>query len=340
MSESNGKAVASAEVRNQANAQKVLKSGLGKVAAVANNMGAWLIILVLCLVMGIANDRFLTFTNIINVLRQTCVISICALGASFVVLGGEIDLSSGMMATFAGCNAAIFMRQMGMDIWAAILLAVLIGFAIGTLTGLAITYWHIPSFIGTLGVQYIIQGFLLITTKSMPISGLPDNFLAIGRGYILGVIPIPVIIMLLFFVIGAFVLKYTTFGRSVIAIGENAEAAKLSGLKVSLTKVLMFSISGICAACAGIVMTARLSSGQPSSGGDLALQALAAVFIGGTFKGSMLNTLAGALAWGFINNSLNLLGVDAYWQKVVLGVIIIIAVLLDSIRAKLATVKS
>lgn len=310
-----------------------------KAFSLANNMGAWLLILVIIVLMTLVNDKFLTVSNIINVLRQVCVVAICALGVSFVVLGGEIDLSSGMAATFAGCNAALLITKCGFSLVPAILLAVLLGAVVGTLSGCIVTLWRIPSFIGTLGVQYIIQGMILITTNSMPVTGLPDGFLFLGRGYIANSIPVPVIIMLIFFVIGTFLLKYTTFGRSVIAVGENAEAATLSGLKVVQTKILMFTICGFCSACAGIVMTARLSSGQPSSGSDMALQALAAVYIGGTFKGSMLNTLAGALAWGFVNNGLNLLGVNAYWQKVVLGAVIIVAVLFDSIRAKISTAK-
>lgn len=310
-----------------------------KLGAIANGMGAWLIILVLIVIMSIINDKFLTVSNFINVFRQVCVVGICALGVSFVVLGGEIDLSSGMGATFAGCNAALLITKCNVPMWMAILIAVLIGSCIGMISGFIVTYWKIPSFIGTLGMQYIVQGLILITTNSMPVTGLPDGFLYLGRGYIANVIPVPVVIMIIFFIIGAFLLKYTPFGRSVIAVGENPEAAALSGLKVKQTKMLMFILGGFCAACAGIVMTARLSSGQPSSGSDLSLQALAAVYIGGTFKGSMFNTLAGALVWGFINNSLNLLGVNAYWQKVVLGAIIVFAVLLDAIRAKVSTAK-
>ena len=314
------------------------KSIKSKAFSIANNMGAWLLIIVIIVLMAFVNDKFLTVSNIINVLRQVCVVAICALGVSFVVLGGEIDLSSGMAATFAGCNAALLITRLGVPLVPAILLAVLLGAVVGTMSGCIVTFWKIPSFIGTLGVQYIIQGLILITTNSMPVTGLPEGFLFLGRGYVANIIPVPVIIMV-FFAIGTFLLKYTTFGRSVIAVGENAEAAALSGLKVIQTKVLMFTICGFCSACAGIVMTARLSSGQPSSGSDMALQALAAVYIGGTFKGSMLNTLAGALAWGFVNNGLNLLGVNAYWQKIVLGAVIVVAVLFDSIRAKISTAK-
>ena len=215
------------------------KSIKSKAFSIANNMGAWLLIIVIIVIMAFVNDKFLTVSNIINVLRQVCVVAICALGVSFVVLGGEIDLSSGMAATFAGCNAALLITKCGIPLVPAILLAVLLGAVVGTLSGCIVTFWRIPSFIGTLGVQYVIQGLILITTNSMPVTGLPDGFLFLGRGYVANIIPVPVIIMLVFFAIGTFLLKYTTFGRSVIAVGENAEAAALSGLKVVQTKVLM-----------------------------------------------------------------------------------------------------
>lgn len=317
------------------------KQLISKSLTTISNMGAWLLIIVIILIMSIVRpDTFLTAANLINVPRQVAVVSIIALGASFVVLGGEIDLSTGMASTFAGCNAALMVTRMGMNTYAAILVAVLVGSIIGTLTGCIVTYLKIPAFIGSLGVQYVVQGLILITTNSMPINGLPENFLFLGRGYLADVIPVPVVIMAILFVIGAVLLRYTTFGRSVIAVGENQEAAKLSGLNVNRTKVLIFTIGGFCAALAGVVQAARLSSGQPGSGADLALQALAAVYIGGTFKGSMLNTLAGALAWGLVNNSLNLLGVNAHWQKVALGAIIIVAVLFDIARAKISTSQS
>ncbi|MBE6831937.1 MAG: ABC transporter permease [Ruminococcaceae bacterium] len=315
-----------------------MKKYVSKTLGIANRLGAWLVIIVIMLILSFCTNRFLTFDNIINVLRQACVVSIVALGASFVILGGEIDLSSGMAATFAGCNAAIMVMKMGFPIAPSIILAVLIGAVMGTLMGYIVTYWKVTSFIATLGVNYIILGLILITTDSIPISGLPENFLMLGRGYLFGIIPVPVIIMLAFFAVGSVVLKYTPFGRSVIAVGENVEAAKLSGLNVNLTRVLIFTIGGFCAAFAGIVQAARLSSGQPTSGGaELGLQGIAAVYIGGTFQGSMLNTLAGSLAWAFVSNGMNLLGVNAYWQNVVLGIVIIAAVLFNSVRQKAFT---
>ncbi len=314
-------------------------SPIKKIAKIANDMGAWLLIIVVALFLTFTTDKFLTADNILNVLRQTAVTAITALGASFVVLGGEIDLSTGMASTLAGCNAALLMTKLNFGVIPSIIVAVLIGCLCGMVTGLIVTYFKISSFMASLAMQYIIQGIILITTNSMPITGLPDSFMVLGRGYVGNFLPVPIIIMAIFFIVGAILLKYTIFGRGVMAIGENAEAAKLSGLNVNLTRVAMFVVCGFCSAFAGIVQASRMSSGQPSSGTDLSLQALAAVYIGGTFKGNMLNTLAGALAWGFVNNGMNLLGVNAYWQKVVLGVVIIVAVGFDIFRAKMSTAK-
>ena len=301
------------------------------VALILDKMGSWSLLILIGVVMAFANSKFLTSSNIINVLRQIAVVTIGAVGVSFVILGGGFDLSTGMIATFAGCNSAALIVNHGWPIFPAMLVAILIGIAIGTINGVLITYMRIEPFICTLGI--------LVTTKSVPITGLPEAYLFLGRGFLFDFLPVPVAIMLVFVLVGHILLKYTLFGRSIIAIGENEVAAQLSGLNVKLVKVAMYAFCGFCVSFAGIVLAARLSSGQPTSGADLSLQAIAAVYIGGTFQGSVVNTMAGALVWGFMNNALNLMNVNAYWQKVALGVIIIIAVLFDAFRAKLAMKK-
>ena len=308
-------------------------------ALILDKMGSWSLLILIGVVMAFANSKFLTSSNIINVLRQIAVVTIGAVGVSFVILGGGFDLSTGMIATFAGCNSAAFIVKLGWPIIPAILVAILIGVAIGTINGMLITHMRIEPFICTLGMQYIVNGLILVTTKSVPITGLPESYLFLGRGFLFDFLPVPVAIMLLFVLVGHILLKYTIFGRSIIAIGENEVAAQLSGLNVKLVKVAMYAFCGFCVSFDGIVLAARLSSGQPTSGADLSLQAIAAVYIGGTFQGSVVNTMAGALVWGFMNNALNLMNVNAYWQKVALGVIIIIAVLFDAFRAKLAMKK-
>ncbi len=310
-----------------------------KIAGIGNSLGAWLIVILMALILSVTTKAFLTPNNIINVVRQISVNAMVALGASFVVLGGEIDLSTGMASTFAGCNAALMMTKLGMPMIPAIIICLVVGVLVGCFTGFIVTILKIPAFIGSLGVQYMVQGATLLLTNSMPISGLSEEFLVLGRGYIANVIPVPTVIMAVFIIIGAIVLKYTPFGRSVISVGENATAARLSGIDVTRTKIAIFAICGFCAAAAGIVQASRLSSGQPASGGDLSLQALAAVYVGGTFKGSMLNTLAGALALGLVNNGLNLMGINPYWQKMALGIIIVLAVLFDQYRIKKSTAR-
>ncbi len=317
--------------------QKTLKDRISKITngtgKFFNSMGVWLVVILFFAILSLTTDTFLTYANLINVVRQICVNAMVALGAAYVILGGEIDLSTGQMTAFAGCGAALLMRA-GVNMWVAILIMVLIGALIGSLTGVVVTFLNIPSFITSLGMGYVILGATLLLTNSEPISGLPDGFMMLGRGYIWDVIPVPVIILIIFFAIGAFVLKYTAYGRSVISVGENPVAARLSGINVIKTKILIFAIGGFTASAAGIVLASRLSSGQPMAGGEIGLTSIAAVFVGGTDKGSALNVLAGAFVLGLVNNGLNLLEVNAYWQKVALGVIIISAVLLDQIRAR------
>jgi ribose/xylose/arabinose/galactoside ABC-type transport system permease subunit len=300
-----------------------------------NAMGVWFVVILFFAILSVTTETFLSYANLINVIRQICVNAMVALGASYVILGGEIDLSTGNMCAFAGCGTALLMVA-GVNMWLAIVIMLIVGSIIGSLTGIVVTLIKIPSFIASLGMSYVILGATLLLTNSEPISGLPEQFMTFGRGYIADIIPVPVIILLVFFTIGAFFLKYMSFGRSVISVGENPVAARLSGIDVLTTKILIFAIGGFTASAAGVVLASRLSSGQPMAGGDIGLTAIAAVFVGGTEKGSALNVLAGAFVLGLVNNGLNLLEVNAYWQKVALGLIIILAVLLDQIRASRA----
>ena len=302
-------------------------------SSIWNNLGVWLINIILIAVLSLSTENFLTSTNVVNVIRQICVNGIIALGATFVVLGGEIDLSQGPMVAVLGCVCAKLMVEAGMNFALAIAITLMIGMLLGTISGLIVSFLNVPSFITTLGLQYALTGAVLLITNSQPISGLSEGFVALGRGYI-GFIPIPTIVLAVVYVLGAFFIKFTQFGRSVLAIGENAKAAEMSGISVLRVKTLIFTIAGLCTALGAVVLAARLGSGQPSSGSGASLQALAAVFVGGTSGGKVSNTLAGVLLIGLINNGLNLLAVDSAWQDVTLGVIIVFAVALDMIKAK------
>lgn len=297
-----------------------------------DSLGVWLIFIVLFILLSLLSDNFLTGSNLLNIVRQISVNGIIALGATLVVMSGEIDLSQGSLAALIGCFCAMLMVR-GISPIVAILIALMVGFLIGIIMGVAVAFLKVPSFITTLGMMYSLSGAVLLLTNSQPISGLPESFLVLGRGY-LGFIPVPVLITTVVLIVTWFMIKFLPFGRYTLAIGENENAARLSGINVAKKRVLIFAFAGLASALGGIVLASRLSSGQPSSGSDLSLQALAAVFIGNASGKKVTNTIAGALIMGLINNGLNLMEVNASWQKVALGLILIGAVGLDVVRNK------
>ena len=325
--------------------EKEQKTGRDRFAinfrSVIDKMGVWLVFILLFVVLAITCEGFLSGTNIRNVVRQITVNAIVALGVTFVVSCGLIDLSTGAVATFAGVGCCMLIVNMGMNTtYLAILLGLAAGALLGMVNGVIITKLRVEAFITTLGMQYILSGLVLVLTQSNPVIGLPDNFGYFGRGYVFEVIPVPVVILALVFIVCSVLFKHTEFGRNVLAVGENQKAAMLSGVNVVRIQITVCALSGFLAALAGIVLASRMSSGQPTSGSDIPLQAMAAVFVGGTTISSsggrgVSGTIAGALIVGMVNNGLNLLKVNSYWQNVALGVIIIGAVVLDRMRTKM-----
>lgn len=302
-----------------------------------NKLGVWLIAILLFAVMSIASNRFLTASNLINVIRQVAVTGIVALGATFIVTSGEIDLAQGGVVCLSGCASAYLMMNVGLSPLLASLITIIVSIIVYGLIGSIVAYLGVPSFIATLGFNYALSGLVLMLTNSKAITGLPESFTNIARGYIFGeTIPIVAVILLILFAIGAFVQNYLVFGRNVAIVGENRQAAELSGINVRMIKVLAFAVGGACSALAGIVLAARLGSGQPSSGSDSSLMALAAVYVGGASKSSVTNTLAGTFIIGMINNGLNLIGLNASFKEIILGTIIVVAVILDVTRSKKA----
>lgn len=297
-------------------------------------MGIVIVFVLLFITMSLLSDNFLTTYNLLNVARQITIVAILGIGMTFVILSGEIDLSVGSIVALIGCLTTGFMIS-GLPVALSIIIGLLLGVMLGFINGFVTTYGRIPSFIVTLGMMTVARGLSLVYTDGYPISNLPESFSFIGRGYI-GPIPFPVIVMVICFIAGFIVLKYTRFGRNVYALGGNEEAARLSGIKTKFTKVSVFVISGLAAAIAGIILASRLNSGQPSAGTSMELDAIAAVVIGGTSfsggKGSIIGTLIGALITGVISNGLNLLGVSSYWQMITLGLIIVGAVWIDQFR--------
>jgi len=290
---------------------------------------AWMLLAV-CVILAIASPVFATSANLLNVALATSVTALLAAGQTFVIILAEIDLSVGAILGFSAAITAMVLRHHSTI--TGIVVGLAVGAAAGLVNGLLVTKTRMPSFIATLATLSILSGLALQLTQGNPVSVTDYNFQNIGQARIAG-IPTPVWIMIVVFVIFGILLARTRFGRYAYATGDNAEAAKLSGISVDRVKILAFVISGALAALAGFIVTARLSTAEPTAGTGLELEAIAAVIIGGTSlaggRGDLLGTIVGALILGVIDNGMNLLNVNPFLQDVVKGLVILFAVLLD-----------
>jgi ribose transport system permease protein len=302
-------------------------------------MGILGALLVLCLVLSIASRHFLTASNLLNVLQQISINFTIAIGMSFIILLGGIDLSVGANTAVCGLIIGILIKNMGLGVGPSIAISVLCACLIGLLNGLLITLFNLPPFIATLGMMSIARGAAYTITGGQPIYTFPNSFTAI-TGRIAGFPLITSLIMLLLFGISAYVLKYTRYGRYVYAIGGNESCAHLSGINVKLMKCVAYIISGFCCGVAAVVLTARLDSAVPTNAEGAEMDAIAAVVIGGFSmsggEGNISGTVIGALIIGLIANGLNLLNVPQGAQRMVKGVIILAAVIFDVLRRRSA----
>lgn len=315
------------------------KSGVkpaGRLNYVDNAMqklGPLLGLLILIIIVSILNPSFLAPLNILNLLRQVAINALIAYGMTFVILTGGIDLSVGSILALSSALMA-GMIVSGIDPILAILIGCVLGAVMGMINGLLVVKGKMAPFIATLATMTIFRGLTLVYTDGNPITGLGDNYLfqLFGRGYFLG-IPVPAITMMVSFAILWVILHKTPFGRQTYAIGGNEKAAIISGIKVPRVKVMIYSLAGLLSALAGAILTSRLNSAQPTAGTSYELDAIAAVVLGGTSlsggRGRIFGTLIGALIIGTLNNGLNLLGVSSFYQMVVKGIVILIAVLID-----------
>lgn len=296
-----------------------------------------LIFLILLVVASMVSDAFFTLTNLLNVMRQVSIVGIIAVGMTLVILTSGIDLSVGSVMAVTGAIAAGIITA-GLPLPVAILATLLAGLAIGAFNGLVIAKGNVPPFIATLAVMVIARGMTLVITGGSPTVISDVSYRFIGSGRILG-IPFPVIMMLVIVLIMYGVLKHTTFGRNIYAVGGNEEAARLSGINVTRIKVSVYALTGMFAATSALIYTSRLMSAQPNAGQMLELDAIAAVIIGGTRltggKGGVVGTLIGALIMGVLDNILNLANVSPFYQDIAKGLVILAAVLLDSKLSKL-----
>ncbi len=295
--------------------------------------GTLLGLLLLCGVLWAASPYFLTASNLVNVVQQTAVNAIIAVGMTFVIVSAGIDLSVGSIVAFSGVILASCL-QAGLPIPLAIAAGLAAGAACGLVNGVLITWGRLPPFIATLGMMSVARGAALVFTQGRPISGFDGSFRFLATGELLWV-PVPVWIMGLVYLGSHLLLSRTRFGRYTYAIGGNEEAAKLSGVAVRFHKSMIYAFSGLTAGIAAIVLTARLNSAQPIAGFMYELDAIAAAVIGGTSlmggEGNLGGTLIGALIMGVLRNGLNLLGVSSFLQQIVIGSVIITAVLVDAL---------
>ncbi|MBB1274060.1 ribose ABC transporter permease [Psychromonas sp. SR45-3] len=293
-------------------------------------------LIVLIAVVSVLNEYFFTIDNILNILRQTSVIAILAAGMTLVILTAGIDLSVGSILALCGAFAAS-MISLEIPVLIAVPVSLLGGAVLGSMAGFIISKGKVQAFIATLVMMTLLRGVTMVYTDGRPIStgftDVADSFAWFGTGYMFG-IPVPVWLMIFVFAGIWYLLNHTRFGRYVYALGGNESATKLSGINVDRIKIGVYSICGLLSALAGIIITSRLSSAQPTAGMGYELDAIAAVVVGGTSlaggRGYIMGTLIGALIIGVLNNALNLLDVSSYFQMIVKAAVILLAVLVDN----------
>lgn len=307
-----------------------------KLSNILSDYGILFALALLVIVISAISPEFRTVSNFLSLLRQSSINGFIAFGMTCVILTGGIDLSVGSVLALTTAFCASFIVN-GIPVAAAMLLALVIGVGFGVINGILITKGRLQAFIATLITQIIFRGFTMIFMDGKPISGLGDSFLLkfLGKGSIAG-IPFPVILFVAVFGIMWFVLEKTTFGRRLYATGSNAAAAKLAGVNIDKTKIIAYAISGGFAALSGLILLSRLSSAQPTLGQAYETDAIAATALGGTSmnggRGRIWGTFVGILIIAVLNNGLNILGVSSYWQDVVKGAVILVAVLSDKNR--------
>jgi ribose/xylose/arabinose/galactoside ABC-type transport system permease subunit len=290
------------------------------------------------IILSFASDRFLSVYNLMNVVRQISIEGIMAAAMTYVIISAGIDLSVGAVLAFSGVFAVRLMSEFGINMWLSIAAALLAGLFFGLINGFCIAHMNIPPFIATLGMMSIVRGTSYLYTGGQSITCTVESFRSIGNGY-LGPIPLPVIYMLLFYAVLILILSQTRYGRYLIAVGGSEEAARLSGIRIPRTKIIAYSLTGLSAALSGVILASRLGSGQPIAGLGSELNVIAAVVLGGTTlaggRGTVWGSLVGALLIGVLNNGLNLLGISFFYQQVVGGFVIILAVFINSKTSQL-----
>ena len=312
--------------------EKLKKSGVD-----LSNMSALIVLIVLCVVLSIAEPAFRSVGNLINILQQVTVYAVLALGVNMVIFTGGIDISVGSVVAFTGIVMGKIIVQAGMPSFVGIVVALIVGAACGCFNGVMIAKFKLQPMIATLAMMSMARGAAYTLADGQTITGYSAGFRWIGTANIPGTpIPVQIVFMLLLYVLFYYIMKYRKFGRYIYSIGGNEEATRLSGIDVDKWKICAYTISGLCAAIASVILVAKLNSAQSTAGLDYEMDAIASCVIGGTSllggSGSVWGTLVGAIIMFVIRNGLNLLNVSSNLQKLVLGIVILLAVLADSLR--------
>lgn len=304
-------------------------------------------LLIMCIALSFLSDRFLTPENGWNVMRQISVNIVISVGMTLVILTGGIDLSVGSILALAGAVTAVLLKfgaeieslnvYLGFTLLGALLGGTLVGAFLGWFNGLTITRFKVPPFVATLAMLTIARGLTMLLTGGFPITGFSNEMAFIGTGWFLGV-PMPVWISAVVVFMAVVLTKKTRLGRHIYAVGGNETAAELSGLKIKRIKLIVYTIAGALAGIGGILVTSRLDSAQPNAGTGFELDSIAAVVIGGTSlsggKGTIPGTVQGALIIGILNNGLVLLNVSPFWQQVIKGLVILLAVVIEKLNSR------
>ena len=306
------------------------------IGTIYNKYGIGIILIAIVIIAAFMSPAFLTVSNLTNVLRQVAVITLLGFGSTFILITGEINVAYDTVIALIGCASVMVVVSTG-SVFLAVITALILGGFLGAFYGFFVTRFNVPAFIVGLALSSIAEGAVLVLTNATAITGLSNEFKFFGQGYV-GFIPFPVLLVIVFLLTTWYVLSQTKFGRHVYAVGGNRKAAEASGISSKKTVMLVFVIDGIITGVASIVFMGRLGSGQPTAGTGYCFDAITAVVVGGTSLsggyGGVTGTIIGACVIGVINNIMNLVNVNSYWQSIVKGIIILAAVVIDVVTKK------
>ena len=315
----------------------VEKAGLkpgNKLIQRSSTISIFIILVVMCAIMAAVSPAFIKISNILSTARSFSTIAVAGIGVSMIIITGGIDLSIGSAYGLAGVISAMLVVS-GVPLIPGILGGMLLSSVVGLLNGLMVVYLKLPPFIATMGTMQIARGVCYIITQGYPVNNLPAEYTVLGQGYLLG-IPVPIWVMAFIAIVFAVFFNTTTTGRRIFALGGNEEATRISGINTRRLKVLVYTLGAALAGLAGIITASKLGVGQPTAGIGFEMDAIAAVVIGGASlsggEGTVTGTIIGAAIIGVLRNALVLLSVDSYWQTLIIGCVIILAVTIDQLR--------